>query len=212
MTLNKTSLLPEFDDTLLEKEQKFKEKYDKSPHREVQQLVALVWNDNKIQALDIWCWLGRNSIFMADSWYSVESIDRNIWALWDINTLAKQHNLDIITKIVDLNNYSVNQDYNVIISTVVLQFLEKTSGLHIVSSMQDHTFSWGYNLIIVPIDSDDHKCPIRFPGLFTEWELRNLYQNWDILEYNEDFWTFHRKDEFGNKIAARFATIIARKK
>jgi tellurite methyltransferase len=76
---------------------------------------------------------------MADNNLSVTSIDRNIKALIDISQLADTQNLDIQTKTVDLNNYSVSDQYDVIISTVVLQFLEKSSALHIVSSMQEHT-------------------------------------------------------------------------
>jgi tellurite methyltransferase len=94
----------------------------------------------------------------------------------------------------------------------VLQFLEKSSALHIVSSMQEHTKVEWYNLIIVPIDCPEHICPIRFPGLFQQGELKELYNNWDIIKYNEFLWTFHRKDELWNKIIARFATIIAKKK
>ena len=202
----------QYPETLFLKETTFKSKYEKSPHRELQTLLHLAQNKTSIPALDIGCWLGRNSIFMADNGYCVTSIDRNIKALLDITQLAKINGLDISSQVVDLNTYSLSQEYGVIISTVVLQFLAKSSALTIVSSMQSHTIRGGYNLIIVPIDCQEHICPIRFPWLFQEGELKGLYANWEIIEYNEMLGTFHRKDELWNKIIARFATMIAKKK
>jgi tellurite methyltransferase len=77
--------------------------------------------------------------------------------------------------------------------------------------MKSSTSIWGYNVIIVPIDSDDHLCPIRFSTLLKEWNLKEYYFDWEIIEYNEMMWSFHRKDENWNKIISRFATIIAKK-
>jgi tellurite methyltransferase len=148
---------------------------------------------------------------MADNWFKLNSIDRNIDWLNQISEIANTNNLNITTQEVDLNKYYITEKYDCIFSTVVLQFLEKQSAINIIKSMQISTNVWWYNLIIIPIDSDDHLCPIRFPGLLKQWEIIDYYNNWEILEYNEILWTFHRKDELWNKIISRFATIIAKK-
>lgn len=199
---------------ITEKENIFKLKYNKSPHREIQELIELVKSNNSKNktALDIGCWLWRNSIFMAENWFKITSIDRNINGLQEISEIAKKNNLNIATQEVDLNKYYITEKYDCIFSTVVLQFLEKQSAINIIKSMQISTNIWWYNLIIVPIDSQDYLCPIRFPWLFKQWEIIEYYKDWKILEYNEMLWTFHRKDELWNKIISRFATIIAKKK
>lgn len=195
------------------KETVFKLKYNKSPHREVQELVNILKeNNNNLIALDIGCGLWRNSIFMADNWFQLTSIDRNIDWLKEISEVANNNNLNINTLEVNLNSYYIKEKYDCIFSTVVLQFLEKQSAINIIKSMQIATNAWWYNLIIVPIDANDHLCPIRFPWLFKQWEILNFYNTWEVIEYNEMLWTFHRKDKFWNRIISRFATIIAKKK
>ena len=199
-------------DYITDKETIFKEKYDKSPHQEVQELVKLMESNSWNKALDIGCGWGRNSIFLADNGFCVDAIDRNTEALKSIQKITLENKLSISPWEVDLNNYSITGKCNCIFSTVVLQFLEPQATKGIISSMQSATLIWGYNLIIIPIDSDDHLCPIRFPTLFKSWEIKELYKDWDIIQYNEMLWKFHRTDDLWNKIISRFATIIARKK
>lgn len=196
---------------LVKKESQFKFQYDKSPHKEIFKLTELLENKSNKTALDIGCGLWRNSILLANNWFKVTSVDRNVDALTNITDIAVNNNLDITTHIVDLNTYSIDNKYDCIFSTVVLQFLENQSVINIIKSMKSSTNIWGYNVIIVPIDSEDHLCPIRFPTLLKEWSLKEYYFDWEIIEYNEMMWSFHRKDENWNKIISRFATIIAKK-
>lgn len=189
----------------------FKSKYEKSPHREIHELVELTKDKTNSTALDIGCGLWRNSILLADNWFKVTSVDRNTDALTNITDIAVNSDLDITTHVVDLNSYIIDNKYDCIFSTVVLQFLENPSVISIIKSMKSSTNIWWYNVIIVPIDSEDHLCPIRFPTLLKGWSLKEYYFDWEIIEYNEMMWSFHRKDENWNKIISRFATIIAKK-
>jgi tellurite methyltransferase len=196
---------------LVKKESQFKFKYDKSPHKEIFKLTELLEHKSDKTALDIGCGLWRNSILLADNLFKVTSVDRNTDALSNISDIAVNDHLDITTHVVDLNTYILDDKYDCIISTVVLQFLENESAINIIKSMKLSTIIWGYNVIIVPIDSQDHLCPIRFSTLLKEWSLKEYYFDWEIIEYNEMMWSFHRKDINWNKIISRFATIIAKK-
>lgn len=44
-----------------------------------------------------------------------------------------------------------------------------------------------------------------FPFTFDEGELRNAYQGWELVKYNEDLGTMH------NGARLKFATMLARK-
>lgn len=199
-------------ESIKEKEAYIDEKYEKSPHIEISKLVEYMNDSPSKNALDIGCGGGRNSILLAENGFSVDAIDRNETALANIDVLAKQHSLDITTQSVDLNTFEITKKYDCIISTVVLQFLDTGRAQEMIQQMQDATYSGGYNAIIIPIDAPDHLCPIRFPSLLQSKQLQELYQDWEILEYNEMLGRFHRIDEQGNKIIARFATIICKKK
>lgn len=126
----------------------------------------------------------------------MDAIDRNETALENITNLARENKLDITTQEVDLNNYKITKKYDCVISTVVLQFLDTGRAREIIEQMQSATNIGGYNVLIVPIDADDQLCPIRFPSLLRNKQVKEMYADWNILEYNEMLGRFHRKDEF----------------
>ena len=198
-------------ESIQSKEKQIDEKYEISPHMEISWLVEYMSNAKSKTALDIGCGGGRNSILLAENWFIVDAIDRNETALENITNLARENKLDITTQEVDLNSYKITKKYDCVISTVVLQFLDTGRAREIIEQMQSATNIGGYNVLIVPIDADDQLCPIRFPSLLRNKQVKEMYADWNILEYNEMLGRFHRKDEFWNKIISRFATIICQK-
>jgi len=138
-------------------------------------------------ALDVGCGGGRNSFVLAENGFSVTSIDKNPQSLSQVELLAKKYDWDITPVHGDLETLSFSETYDFVFSTVVLQFLSKEGARRVVSQMQEATKLGGYNLIIVPISSEDWPCPLNFPGTFQSGELQKLYQEWDIQEYNEMF-------------------------
>ena len=77
--------------------------------------------------------------------------------------------------------------------------------------MQTITKSGGYNLIVCAMSTDDFPCTVGFSFTFKENELRNYYQDWQIIKYNEDVGELHKTDIHGNRIKLRFATLFAKK-
>ncbi|NJN74640.1 MAG: tellurite resistance methyltransferase TehB, partial [Limnothrix sp. RL_2_0] len=102
--------------------------------------------------------------------------------------------------------------YDLIISTVVFQFLREETIAAVIADMQAHTKGGGYHFIIAPVSSPTSPCPIDFPSIFAPEELSNYYNDWQILSYQEQSGTFHRKDGSGQPIQAVFATLLARKR
>ncbi|MEM1369559.1 MAG: tellurite methyltransferase, partial [Cyanobacteria bacterium P01_H01_bin.15] len=110
------------------------------------------------------------------------------------------------------NDHENGKPYDLIISTVVFQFLREEKISTIVTDMQDHTKGSGYHFIIAPVSSPTTPCPIDFPSTFAPQELLNYYNDWHILNYQEQLGTFHRKDSNGQPIQAVFATLLAQKR
>ena len=42
-------------------------------------------------------------------------------------------------------------------------------------------------------------------------ELADYYKDWELVKYNENPGHLHRRDENGNSIQLRFATMLAKK-
>ena len=115
------------------------------------------------------------------------------------------------TAIKDLNNLTFDGEYDFILSTVVLMFLEANTIHGLIANMQRCTRPGGYNLIVATMDTEDYPCTVGFPFAFKPGELSNYYEGWELIKYNEEVGELHRTDANGNRIKLRFATMLARK-
>ena len=120
--------------------------------------------------------------------------------------------MDMPVGLYDINAAALTQNYDFIVSTVVLMFLEAERIPAIIRNMQEHTNPGGYNLIVCAMDTEDYPCQMPFSFTFKEGELAEYYKDWELVKYNENPGHLHRRDENGNRIQLRFATMLAKKK
>jgi len=189
----------------------FSKKYDLPPtHSEV--LAAMPYLHGG-KALDVGCGRGRNALYLALHGFVVEGVDSNPESLQVARNIQQQEQLDNIDfRQVDLNqDQRIHGTYDFVLSTVVLMFLQRASIAPLIEQMQQATQPGGHNLIVAAMDSTDYPCREPFPFTFGAGELRDYYQGWQLLKYNEDVGHLHKTDAQGNRIALRFATLLARK-
>ncbi|HAZ77212.1 MAG TPA: tellurite methyltransferase [Enterobacteriaceae bacterium] len=188
----------------------FTEKYGLTrTHSEVLAAAARV---SPGKTLDLGCGNGRNSLYLAANGYSVTAWDKNPMSIANIERIKAAEgltNLEIAT--VDLNALSFEGEYDFILSTVVMMFLEPQTIPGLIANMQRTTVPGGYNLIVAAMDTDDFPCTVGFPFAFKSGELAEYYTGWEVVKYNEDVGELHRTDANGNRIRLRFATLLARK-
>ena len=163
------------------------------------------------RALDLGCGQGRNALFLAKQGFEVTAVDQNELALEILRSIVEQEDLDLPVGSYDINSASLTQTYDLIVSTVVLMFLQAERIPDIIRNMQEHTALGGYNLIVCAMDTEDFPCSVPFPFTFKEGELAEYYKDWELVKYNENPGHLHRRDENGNRIQLRFATMLAKK-
>lgn len=164
------------------------------------------------KTLDTGCGNGRNSLYLAANGFDVTAWDKNAASINNIDTIRQAEGLNTLqTAIVDLNALSFEGEYDFILSTVVMMFLEPQTIPGLIANMQRCTKAGGYNLIVAAMDTADFPCTVGFPFAFKENELRDYYAGWELEKYNEDVGELHRTDANGNRIKLRFATLLARK-
>lgn len=164
------------------------------------------------RVLDLGCGNGRNSLYLAANGFDVTAWDKNPMSIANLQRVAEAeglNNLECAER--DLNRLKFDGEYDFILSTVVMMFLEPTTIAGLIDNMQRCTKSGGYNLIVAAMDTEDFPCTVGFPFAFREGELSGYYAGWDIVKYNEEPGELHRTDEAGNRIKLRFATLLARK-
>lgn len=188
----------------------FTAKYGMTPtHSEVLNAMNYI-TPGKV--LDLGCGNGRNSLYLANKGFDVTAWDKNPNSLSNLQRIRDAeglHNLHIDS--VDLNSLTFDGEYDFILSTVVMMFLEAKTIPGLIANMQRCTKPGGHNLIVAAMDTADYPCNVGFPFAFKEGELRNYYAGWELLKYNEEVGELHRTDEQGNRIKLRFATLLAHK-
>ncbi|WP_423972439.1 hypothetical protein [Glaesserella parasuis] len=92
-----------------------------------------------------------------------------------------------------------------------MMFLNRHCIPAIIENMQKNTKVGGYNLIVCAMNTQDFPCPMPFSFTFQEDELKQYYQGWELVKYNEDLGHLHKTDEHGNCIQLRFVTMLAKK-
>ena len=188
----------------------FPKKYNSNPvHSEVLEAMESL---SPGKALDLGCGQGRNALFLAQHGFEVTAVDQNELALEILQSIVEQEDLEMTVGLYDINSANLKQSYDLIVSTVVLMFLQADRIPAIIRNMQDQTNLGGYNLIVCAMDTEDYPCQVPFSFTFKEGELAGYYKDWELVKYNENPGHLHRRDENGNRIALRFATMLAKKK
>lgn len=179
-------------------------------HSEVIEAAKII---NPGQVLDLGCGSGRNALYLNLLGFDVTAYDHNESSITRLNQIIDAEQLQKIkADIYNINQATIKQHYDWIISTVVLMFLQSQQIPSILKNMQEQTKPGGYNLIVSAMDTPDYPCLIPFfsftlkPG-----ELRSYYEGWELIKYNENPGELHRTDEQGNRIKLQFATLLARK-
>ncbi|MEM9509634.1 MAG: SAM-dependent methyltransferase TehB, partial [Cyanobacteria bacterium P01_E01_bin.35] len=141
----------------------YQKKYHLSaPHSEVLEVLKYIQSGD---ALDLGSGRGRNSILLQTRGFSVTALDQSEVAIGKLQEIidAEEKCKGLDAKIYDIQTASIKNHYDLIISTVVFQFLQSVSISSVIQNMQEHTIPGGYNLIVAPISTSDRPCPIEFP-------------------------------------------------
>jgi tellurite methyltransferase len=166
-----------FDKRYSEKDYKFTFRYDKQI---LSQILALRL---KGKFLDLGCGEGGLALELARKGFDVTCIDISKKAISKIKTKAKNEKIKINALAEDIEDYRIQDNYDIILALGIIHFLGEKSGNYI-KSIQEHTKNQGINIIDTFINK-----------WLPQNKLKQLYQNWKIIEYEE----YKQKLISGNK-------------
>jgi len=156
--------------------------------------------------LDMGCSNGRNALYLGQLGFNVNAIDINPGAIDMLQSIIIEEKMDNIkAQVHDINSASLGEDYGFISCTVTLMFISPANVDAILADMHKRTLPGGYNLIVCAMSTEEHPCPVPFPFTLKAGQLREAYEGWDLIKYNEDVGTMH------NGAKLQFATMLARK-
>lgn len=137
-------------------------------------------------ALELGAGQGRNSLYLASKGFKTTAIDISPIGIESINKEAHNRGVILDAKVGDITTLEINDSYDVIISIFVLHHLTDSQALDLIKKMQIKTNPGGLNVFNVFMNQGDLMQDRELDSFYLKpGELRDLYQGWEILEYNE---------------------------
>jgi len=142
-------------------------------------LVKAIHSLPKKMALELGFGNGIELLYLISKEWYVTGIEKDSLLINEIKKLELEH-LELIQE--DILNYSFEKKFDLINCNYVLHFLKENARI-ILKKIQEATNPDGINLIITFLDKGEFE---KFnEGFFKENELKELYSDWQILEYFE---------------------------
>ncbi len=132
--------------------------------------------------LDLGAGFGRHSLFLAYNGFRVTAIEKEENKLARLKENADKLGISITTIQSDVVDFVPKEKYDVILATMVLHFLPAEKARAAIATMQEYTNKDGLNVITVY--TNENPAGLR-PYLFEKGELKNVYTQWQILQYEE---------------------------
>lgn len=156
---------------------------------------------------------GRNSLYLAHQGFAVTAQDISEVGIEKLTKQATDHKLNIKTEVSDIRAINFDQNFDVFVSTFMLHHLSREESLELIKQIQNHTNLGGLNAIATFTRDGD------FYGNDTETDrfypdkngLKNLYADWEILEYTESQTKAFAKRLDGSPMLNITARLLAKK-
>lgn len=131
--------------------------------------------------LDIGCGEGRDSVFFARNGYRVTGFDSSAEGVRKSIALAEEQRLSVVFFQADINEYRIQDFYDVVFASGALHYIPLPLREEILSNYKHFTTSGGIHAFTVPINK---------PFLLKDPAADDLEHNWrsgEILTYYHDW-------------------------
>jgi tellurite methyltransferase len=181
------------------------------PDKEISQILDYKKSGS---VLDIGAGEGHNALFLAKAGFEVTAEDISRIGIEKIQKKAKENGLTINAEVKDIRTENFDKNFDTVICTFVLHNIPKPEALSLVEKIKKHTNADGLNVISTFTENGDfyrnhpHLSENFYPK---EGELKELYGDWEILDYQETQTLARAKNKDGSSMFNVTAKILARK-
>lgn len=164
------------------------------------------------RALDLGAGQGRNSVWLAQQGFNVEARDISEQGVNAIQQNAVKSNVSIETIKSDARE-GLDKAYDAILLINLLHFMNRADALKVIEDVKEHTVPNGINIVNAFTKKGDfYAIPGQANFFFAEiGEIKELYKDWNILEYREYETKAVSTREDGTFMVNLVAEIIAQK-
>ena len=176
------------------------------PRKRLIYFEALLKRNSKV--LDLGCGTGRVALYLVKKGHDVTAMDISETAISKLNDYAKKESLRIRAFVGDMEGYTIQKNYDAVISLFSIHFLPKKKLYNLLANMKEKTKKGGFNFIEV-FRKDDKK--VRNMHMFDNGELSKAYSDWNIISYKE-FSITEQHGKEGRVHTHNISSVISQKK
>lgn len=166
---------------------------------DVELIEEILKNKKSGKILDLGCGEAGTSLSLAEKGFEVTCIDISKTAIKNIKIEAEKRDVKIMAFVADLEKFEFKEDYDIIIGTGIFHFIPEKASLRLIKNIMKHTKKDGLNVFEAFLQGDPSQEEDSEGYYFKQDELKGLYSNWDILDY-EEYEDYDKEEEQTNKI------------
>ena len=183
--------------------------FSAQPNATVKEFQHLISKDARI--LEVGCGEGQNSIYLAQQGYGrVDAFDLSENGIAKLRRLCDAKGVQVNAFAADLTEFVFRHNYDMIICFGTLHFVPGEDWKEFIRRAKEHTGAGGVHIMQIFTDTvpaSEDIAPFAV-GLAKEGELKELYSDWEILQFKSHvFEDEHpgvpRHMHASNKIVAR---------
>ena len=155
------------------------------PNHDVVELSAAL--PPRARVLDLGCGEGRNAFYLAGLGHRVHALD--ISAAGIAKLLGLAGDLDLTAEVGDLNTYSVDGEWDLVMAHGVIDYLDNATWRHLCADIRAHTAPGGFNaytcmLFTAEFPEPDEFRRAGFKHSLAPYELVSTYDGWQICRHD----------------------------
>lgn len=159
--------------------------FSREPNPTVKEYVAPLKKQSRI--LEVGCGEGQNSIYLAKQGYTnVDAFDVSQNGINKMKELCRVNHVAVNAFVDDLTTYQFTQKYDLIMSFGTLHFVNKEDWKQFIIRAKENTNPDGIHIMQIFTDKVPASADIALfaVGLAKDEEIKELYQDWEILQFN----------------------------
>ena len=185
--------------------------FSAKPNQTLQEFEHLIQKQSNI--LEAGCGEGQNVLYLAQQGFDhIDAFDLSEAGIAKLKRLCQMNGVKVNAFVQDLRTYRFQKKYDLILSFATLCFVEKHEWKRFIRKAKENTNVGGLHIMhlftdAVPASADIAPFAV---GLAHDGELKELYEDWDILRFQ----SYVFEDEHPNvpKHLHAVNKIVARKK
>jgi len=137
------------------------------------------------KVLDLGCGGSGYGLHLAKKGFDVTSVDISKTAIKQLEKEAKTRNLKIKTIIADMENFEFEEKYDIILALGVFHFIPEKELRNLLMKIKKNTTKDGMNIIEAFLERDSSQERDSEGYYFKKQELKEIYKDWQIINYEE---------------------------